>query len=213
MGCARTKDAIDELAQAYPSHEFRVANVASDLEVRLWAEHVVREHGPPDFVLNNAAVLNCGSPLWALNAQDCSDAIDTNLKGVFNVIRHFAPSMMQRRKGVIVNFSSRWATHFQRYMGPYCATKWAVVALTRVLAEELRPHDVTVVGLNPGVVQTPMFEQYARFMTTSRTPDYPTAEAWGRHAVPYILQLRMKDTGRLRVIPTTTHTHMPGATQ
>jgi NAD(P)-dependent dehydrogenase (short-subunit alcohol dehydrogenase family) len=198
FGCARTKNGIEELTRMYPGQDFQTVDVASDAQVKAWAERLLREHGPPDFVLNNAAVINLKASLWEVGDREFSNEIDINIKGVVNVIRHFAPSMISRKHGVIVNFSSRWGTKFEKQMAPYCAKKWAVVALTRVLAEELKPEGVAVVGLNPGIVRTGMFQKYLGDTTAIETSRYLAPVEWARIAVPYILRLCLKDTGKLR---------------
>ena len=198
FGCARTISKIEELAYKYPEHDFQAVDVASNAEVKVWADRLLKKYGPPDFVLNNAAVINWRASLWEVDNQELSDEIDINIKGVVNVIRHFAPSMIGCKHGVIVNFASRWGREFERQMAPYCATKWAVVALTRVLAEELKPEGIAVVGLNPGIVRTEMFQKYLGDMTALDISRYLTPVEWARIAAPYILRLRVKDTGKLR---------------
>src|ERR1035438_5435332 len=160
FGCARTKREIEELTHLHPTHDFQTVNVASHVEVNAWAKRLLKSHGPPDFVLNNAAVINLKQLLWRVTDRDFSDGIDINLKGAVNVIRYFVPSMITRKRGVIVNFTSRWGSTFEAHMAPYCATKWAVVVLTRVLAQELRAQGIAVVGLNPGIVKTELLQGY-----------------------------------------------------
>jgi NAD(P)-dependent dehydrogenase (short-subunit alcohol dehydrogenase family) len=198
LGCARTKNEIEELTRMYPGQDFQTVDVASDEQVKAWAERLLREYGPPDFVLNNAAVINLKRSLWEVGDREFSNEIDINIKGVVNVIRHFTPSMISQKHGVIVNFSSRWGTKFEKQMAPYCATKWAVVALTRVLAEELRPEGIAAVELNPGIVRTGMFQKYLGDINGLETSRYLTPVEWARIAVPYILRLCLKDTGKLR---------------
>jgi NAD(P)-dependent dehydrogenase (short-subunit alcohol dehydrogenase family) len=201
FGCARTREQIEELRQMYPKQDFEVVDVASEAGIRAWSQRVLKEHGPPDFVLNNAAIINFKSPLWEVDSQEFSAVVDINIKGVASVIRHFVPSMMARRKGVIVNFISRWATRFEAQMAPYCATKWAVVALTRVLSQELKPQGISVVGLNPGIVRTGMLERYLAGTTGVDASNFPTPAEWAAAAVPYILRLRLTDSGKLRSLP------------
>lgn len=198
FGCARTKSGIDELTRIYPEQDFQTVDVASDAQVQAWAERLVKEYGPPDFVLNNAAVINFKAPLWEVDSREFSKEIDINVKGVANVIRHFAPSMMARRSGVIVNFISRWGTRFEAHMAPYCASKWAVVALTRVLSDELKHRGISAVGLNPGIVRTGMLQQYLGGVTGTDMSNYPTPTEWATTAVPYILRLCLNDSGKLR---------------
>ena len=198
FGCARTEDEIEELIRMHPRHDFQTVDVSSDGEVKAWAERLLKKYPPPDFVLNNAAVVNLKASLWEVGDQEFSYEIDINVKGVVNVIRHFAPSMISRKRGVIVNFTSRWGTKFEKQMAPYCATKWAIVALTRALAEELRPEGVAAVGLNPGIVKTGMLQRYLGNTGTPDMSSYPTPEEWAKIAVPFILRLRLRDTGKLR---------------
>jgi NAD(P)-dependent dehydrogenase (short-subunit alcohol dehydrogenase family) len=200
LGCARTKSEIEELTRLYPAHDFQTVDVASDAAVKAWADDLLRKYGPPDFLLNNAAVINVKASLWEVGDRDFSDEIDINIKGVVNVIRRFVPAMRSRRRGVIVNFSSRWGKKFEKRMAPYCATKWAVVALTRALAEELRSEGIAAVGLNPGIVKTGMLLRYLGNTTTPDASGYPTPAEWAKRAVPFILRLRLKDTGKLRSV-------------
>lgn len=201
LGCARTKSQIEELTRLYPRHDFQTVDVASDGEVNHWAERLLTNYGPPDVVLNNAAVVNLKAALWDVKPQEFSDEIDINIKGIVNVIRHFAPSMIGQRRGVIVNFSSRWGTRFEKHMGPYCATKWAVVALTRTLAEELKPEGVAAIALNPGVVRTEMLRRYLG-STAAEISGFPAPTEWAKIAVPFIMRLGLKDTGKLRNVLT-----------
>jgi NAD(P)-dependent dehydrogenase (short-subunit alcohol dehydrogenase family) len=202
FGCARTGQKIKELRCLYPNHDFQTVDVASDAQVKDWVERLTKQCGVPDFVVNNAAVINRKALLWDVKPRDFSDEIDINIKGVVNVIRCFTPAMIARRKGVIVNFISRWGKIVEKQMAPYCATKWAVVALTRALAAELKPYGIAAVALNPGVVKTGMLQRY---LGTSRMPDkcdYVLPIDWARIAVPFILRLSLKDTGRSRnVLP------------
>ena len=199
-GCARTRNEISELSLQYPHHDFQAVDVASDSEVESWAQRLLLKHSAPDFVLNNAAVVNQKALLWELGDSEFARAIDTNDNGVTNVIRHFAPSMIKRKKGIIVNFISRWGKRCERQMAPYCATKWAVVAITKVLAEDLRGMGIAAVGLNPGVVNTPMLQSYFGPLYESRAAEYPSPVEWARVAVPLILGLRLRDSGKMREV-------------
>src|SRR5580698_6652394 len=105
LGCARTRSEIEELAGLYPGNDFQSVDVALDAEVKAWAEGLLEKHGPPDLVLNNAAVINLKASLWSVRDREFSEEIDINIKGVVNVVRHFAPSMINRRRGLFVNFS------------------------------------------------------------------------------------------------------------
>ena len=200
IGCARTKSRIVELARLYPESDFQTVDVASDEQVMAWAKRVLKHHDPPDFLLNNAAIINHKAPLWQFKEREFSEVIDTNIKGAVNVVRHFVPAMITRKRGVIVNFSSRWGKSHERNMAPYCATKWAVEAITRVLADELKNTGVAAIGLNPGIIKTRMLDRYLAGRISSDSLGYLTPTEWARIAAPAILRLNLKDSGRTRAI-------------
>lgn len=208
FGCGRTKAQIEDLARTYPGHDFQTVDVASDEEVKAWARRLLDKYEPPQLVLNNAAVINPKAPLWEAEDPDFSDAVDINIKGVVHVIRHFLPAMIVRQRGVIVNFSSRWGHRFEKQMATYCATKWAVVALTRALAEELRPEGIAAVALNPGIVRTGMLERYLGQNTSTEISKYITAGDWAKVSVPFILRLGLKDTGKVRSVVRPANSHI-----
>jgi NAD(P)-dependent dehydrogenase (short-subunit alcohol dehydrogenase family) len=110
LGCGRSAGAIEELNRQYgPDSCFEVVDVTQDEEVRRWAQRCLELAGPPDLLLNSAALINRNAPLWEVPAAEFSTVIDVNIKGVANLIRHFAPAMVERKHGVIVNFSSGWS--------------------------------------------------------------------------------------------------------
>ena len=119
-----------------------------------------------------------------------------NVKGVANVIRHFVPSMVAHGSGVIVNFSSGWGRSVSAQVAPYCATKWAVEGLSQALAEEL-PAAMAAVAFNPGVIDTDML----RAVWGEGAGSYQDAESWARRAVPFLLAIGPKDSGRPLTVP------------
>ena len=196
-GCARSKKAIDELRRRWgPPHSFDVVYVSADSEVKSWAGRVLANGGPPDLLVNNAAVIAENAPLWEVPAGEFSRVIDVNIKGVVNVIRHFAPAMIARSRGVIVNFSSGWGRSTSPEVATYCATKWAIEGLTRALAQEL-PQGMAAVPLNPGIIDTDML----RSCFGSSAASYPDPTAWSRRAVLFLLQIGPKDNGRPLTVP------------
>jgi 3-oxoacyl-[acyl-carrier protein] reductase len=82
--------------------------------------------------------------------------VDINLKGTWNAINAVAPLMKARGRGWIVNLGSVVATMGFGGYAVYCATKAAIVMMTRALAIELAPHGISVNCLSPGNTATPM---------------------------------------------------------
>lgn len=196
-GCGRTEQALAALREAYPApHRFDAVDVADDEQVRDWAAQVLKQHGPPDLLLNNAAVINPNAPLWEVPADDFARVIDVNLKGVFYAIRHFVPAMIKRRRGVIVNFSSGWGRSTSPDVAPYCTTKWGIEGLTQALAQEL-PRSMAAVALNPGIIDTEML----RSCFGSGAGNFPDAQQWSRRAVPFLMNLSAADNGGALTAP------------
>jgi NAD(P)-dependent dehydrogenase (short-subunit alcohol dehydrogenase family) len=196
-GSARSALAMRELTERFGSpHDFQTVDVSDDAQVQRWSRQVLDNGGPPDLLVNNAALINSNASLWQVPAAEFSQLIDVNIKGVFHVIRHFVPSMIERGSGVIVNISSGWGRSTAPEVAPYCATKWAIEGLTKALADEL-PAGMAAVPLNPGIIHTEMLE-------TCFGPDataYPSPNQWAKRAVPFLLALTPQDNGHSLTAP------------
>lgn len=196
-GCARSRETIDSLRREWPApHQFDVVDVADAAQVDAWARKVLKEFGTPDLLLNNAAVINPNAPLWETSPTHFDDVIDVNIKGVYLVVRVFVPAMIERRSGVVVNFSSGWGRSTSPEVAPYCASKWAVEGLTRALAEEL-PAGLAAIPLNPGIINTDMLQS----CFGEDADAYPTPAAWAKKVAPFLLRLGPADNGKPLTAP------------
>jgi NAD(P)-dependent dehydrogenase (short-subunit alcohol dehydrogenase family) len=196
-GCSRSEERVAELRSQYPApHAFAVVDVSDESEVARWAGEMLTGFGPPDLLLNNAALINANATLWQVPPAEFSRLVDVNVKGVYYVIRHFLPAMIERGQGVVVNFSSGWGRDTSPQVAPYCATKWAIEGLSRALASEL-PRGLAAVPLNPGIIHTEMLES----CFGSGAKAYPDAAAWAQKAAPFLLQLGPRDNGTPQTAP------------
>lgn len=192
VGCGRSQEHVRELAAAFgPPHRFAALDVRDASAVRRWADETVRAVGPPDLLINNAALMNAPASLWNVPEDEFAALVDVNVKGVFHAIRAFLPAMAARQSGVVVNLSSGWGRSTSPRVAPYCATKFAVEGLTKALAQELPP-GMAAVPLNPGVIDTDMLRQ----AWADEAGGYPTAERWAAKAAPFLLALGPKDNGK-----------------
>lgn len=192
VGCGRNEPDIAELVKEFPApHGFASVDVTDPAVVSSWAATVIATHGPPDLLINNAAVMNTPAPLWEIHAAEFDRLIDVNVKGVVNVIRAFVPGMVERRRGVIVNLSSGWGRSTSPDVAPYCASKYAIEGLTKSLAQEL-PSGMAAVPLNPGVIDTDMLRQ----SWGDGAGAYPKADEWAERAAPFLLRLSAADNGK-----------------
>ncbi len=197
IGCGRSQKEAAQLQKQFAApHDFAIVDVADDAQVAAWAKRILASHGPPELLLNNAALINRNAPLWEISAEEFSDVIDVNIKGVANVIRHFVPAMVKRGSGVIVNFSSGWGRSTDAEVAPYCGTKWAIEGLTRALAQELPP-GMAAVPFNPGIINTEML----RSSFGSSASGYPAPEEWAGATVPFLLKLGPSENGQPLTAP------------
>jgi NAD(P)-dependent dehydrogenase (short-subunit alcohol dehydrogenase family) len=197
VGCGRSKEGIDRLSSRFGApHDFRVVDVSSDDEVKSWARAVLKSHGPPNFLLNNAGLINKNARLWEISPEDFSRVIDVNLKGVASVIRHFVPEMVKHKQGVIVNFSSGWGRSTDAEVAPYCATKWGIEGLTQAFAQEL-PSGMAAMAFNPGIINTEMLQS----CFGSSASSYPAPAQWAKTAVPFLLSLGPSQNGKQLDVP------------
>jgi len=196
-GCARSASAVEELSTTYgPPHVFSRVDVASDQAVAEWAREVIAALGPPDLLINNAALINRNARLWEVPPGEFEQLLRVNIGGIYHTVRHFVPAMLERKRGVIVNFSSYWGRSAAAEVGPYCATKFAVEGLTQSLAAEL-PADLAAVVVNPGIIDTAML----RSCFGPEAANYPKPGDWARRVVPFLLSLDRRHNGQSLTAP------------
>ena len=197
IGCGRSADPVAALQSALGQpHDIAAVDVIDDRAVADWAKRTLAAHGAPDLLINNAAIINRNSRLVDVPAAEFDAVIDINIKGVANVTRHFAPAMIERNHGVIVNLSSGWGRSTSPDVAPYCATKWAIEGLSKAMADEL-PSGMACVPLSPGVVNTEMLQScFGGGADTARKPD-----AFAKVAAPFLLALGPKDNGQSLTVP------------
>jgi 3-oxoacyl-[acyl-carrier protein] reductase len=123
--------------------------------VRALVADVIADLGQIDFLVNSAGVFY-PTPAGATEEADYDRMVDINLKGTWNLINATAPHMKSRGTGRIVNLASVAGSMGIGGYAVYCATKAAIIMLTRALAIELGPHGINVNCASPGNTATPM---------------------------------------------------------
>ena len=197
IGCGRNVNTIESLSNAYPENtDFQVVDISDQKQVCFWAKDVLNKFGAPDFLLNNAGIINKNAALWDVPEQEFSDVININVKGVYNTIKEFVPNMIRIGKGTVVNFSSGWGRSTSPEVAPYCTSKWAIEGLSKSLAQDLQEGMVSV-ALNPGVIDTNML----RSCWDENAAMYEKPESWAKRVAPFILNISQKDNGASLTAP------------
>ncbi|CAI0376770.1 unnamed protein product [Linum tenue] len=193
IGCSRTQDKLNALISDLASsdrHLLLNADIRSDSSVAELAGVVMEKKGVPDIIVNNAGTINQNNKIWEVPQEEFDAVIDTNVKGVTNVLRHFIPLMLPNKQGIIVNMSSGWGRSGAALVAPYCASKWAIEGLSRSVAKEL-PDGMAIIALNPGVIHTDMLSSC--FGTSASL--YQAPDTWAVKAATMILNLTGADNG------------------
>jgi len=152
-------------AEAFP------CDVTSADSVQRLAEHLQRKFGRLDILVNNAGIGGFSSPLHQLPIKDWDRILDTNLRGVFFMIRALAPLMIPRRSGHIINISSLAGKNPLPNGAAYAASKWGLNGLTHSVAEELRAHNIRVSVICPGSTNTELSPHEGKDPSRMLQPD------------------------------------------
>ncbi len=133
----------------------------ADLE-RVFAE-IVAKAGPVDILVNNAGVASRKGrdvPIWESVREDWEYVLGINVTGLVLCCKAVLPGMIERKYGRIVNVASIAGKEGNPKMGPYSASKAAVICLTKSLSKELiGKGDICVNSVAPAVIQTPILDQ------------------------------------------------------
>lgn len=163
INAASLDKAQAELQAAYPGVEVTtcVASITDEVAVENAVADVQALFGRIDVLLNNAGI-SMNKPTVELSAADWRRAIDINLNGAFYCAQSVARRMLAQGSGVILNTASMYGTVAAPERAAYCASKAAVVMLTKVLAIEWAPSGLRVNALAPGYVQTALTDELVR---------------------------------------------------
>jgi NADP-dependent 3-hydroxy acid dehydrogenase YdfG len=147
----RLEQLVAEITKAGGSARFRAVDVASRQDTQAFVNFAKTEFGRVDVLVNNAGVMPL-SPMTELKVEEWDRMIDVNIRGVLHGITAVLPDMKARGSGQIVNVASIGAHVVVPTGAVYCATKFAVWAISEGLRQE-NP-DVRVTTISPGVVAT-----------------------------------------------------------
>lgn len=149
--------AANEVAASVPGAKIsaEAVDVRDSAACSAFAEKVFNRTGRIDLLVNNAGVVR-DNALAALEDDDIKAVLETNVNGTIYMTRAIAPFMVSKRRGKIINLSSVAGEKGGRGQANYAASKGAINALTRALAVELAPRNITVNAVAPGVIETEM---------------------------------------------------------
>jgi NAD(P)-dependent dehydrogenase (short-subunit alcohol dehydrogenase family) len=194
---ASTREDLDETGRLVKQHGHKIMPVVGDIRdiasLRTTADSVAQQFGGIDIVVANAAT-QIFKPLLE---QDSDvywyDVINNNLNGTANTIRAFAPKLVQRGGGRIIVLASMQGKHGSKNMASYSASKWGIIGLMKSAALEMGKYKITVNALVPGLVDTPLTHNEARWSAligeveaTDNPPKNPTEQQAAAARAPHV---------------------------
>lgn len=150
----RVETAARELSAHGPACEGIACDVTNLNSVNELASHLRQRYGRVDILVNNAGVGGPASMLHELSPEAWDQIFDTNVRGVFLMLRAIVPLMIAVGSGHIVNISSLAGKNPLPRGTAYSASKWALNGLSYSVAEELRSQNIRVSVVCPGSVDT-----------------------------------------------------------
>ena len=162
MVSARSSDQIAKVVEEISASGGEAIGVNADVsredDVRRIVDETMENFGRVDVLVNNAGILEPG-PIASVDSESWRRVIEVNLFGTFYCTKAVTPILIGQGWGRIINMSSRSGKMGHPSLTAYCASKHGVVGLTKALAEELAPFNITVNAICPGVVETDMVSE------------------------------------------------------
>ncbi|MFZ5817559.1 MAG: SDR family NAD(P)-dependent oxidoreductase [Bacillota bacterium] len=149
---ARDEAAMAEVAEAAAPAEVLCVrtDVADEAQVGAMAAAALERFGTIDILVNNSGIPGPTRPIWEMEPSEWDEVIAVNLRGAYLCCRAVLPHMVSRRSGRVINISSILGREAVAGRSPYCASKAALVGMTRAVAEEVGPYGITANLVSPG---------------------------------------------------------------
>lgn len=157
--CSRTEADLQqlqhELTQTHPEIEvhIRSTDVSKKDEVLALAEMVTETGIPVEVLINNAGVFIPGQ-IYQEEEGALEKQIETNLYSAYHLTRALLPAMIDAKRGHIFNICSTASITAYTNGGSYCISKFAMLGMSKVLREEMKPHNIRVTSILPGATLT-----------------------------------------------------------
>lgn len=155
--CGRRKDRLGNLVKDLSS-KTELTTLNFDIRDQKQTAHAIQslstEWRNIDVLINNAGNAHGLSPIQSGSVEDWDAMMDINVKGLLYVSKEIMPGMIERKWGHIVNIGSIAGKEIYPNGNVYCASKFAVDAITNGMRLDLNPHGIKVTGIHPGMVET-----------------------------------------------------------
>jgi len=155
----RNPEAASDMKQKIKNESLDIAiskmDVDSDTSVKQCLDTIIEKHGSLDVLVNNAGIERHGS-IEEMSMDDFQAIINTNYLGALRCTKAVLPQMRKNKKGCIINVASVAGHIANSPLGGYAASKHALEAISEALAQEVKPFNVKVAIIEPGIINTQM---------------------------------------------------------
>ena len=158
----QAKELCQELAKDGCNIIIYKADVTSRQEVDKMVDYVIGTFGNIDVLINNAGISEY-KLFTDITQEDMEKMVNVNILGVFNTTQSvLRKSMLPRKDGTIINISSIWGMVGASLEVAYSTTKAAIIGMSKALAKELAPSNITVNVVAPGAISTDMISSLSK---------------------------------------------------
>jgi NAD(P)-dependent dehydrogenase (short-subunit alcohol dehydrogenase family) len=155
------QEAVEAIVADGGSAEFVRTDVVADEQVRALVEETVGRHGRVDVVVNNAGICTVKS-CEESTVEEWDEVMNINVRAIFLAAKYAVPHMRRQGGGAILNIASISSFVGQQNTPAYCASKGAVLMLTKAMAVDYGPDKIRVNCLCPGITDTPLLRFHTR---------------------------------------------------
>jgi len=168
---ARRGELCTQVAQVINERGGKAVSIPTDIREELQVENLiaqtVQQCGGLDILVNNAGIFG-GGPVADTSTEQFDDVLNTNVRGTFFCCRAGFRHMKANRGGTIINMSSVAGTDAWAGTGTYSASKFAIMGLTKALADEGRSCGIKVCAICPGAVADDLVDHSPEAITQSQ---------------------------------------------
>jgi len=172
---AATSRSINDLIDAVNTNSANflplAVNLTNEASVQQAVADTVQKFGRIDVAINNAGY-GIGGSIEELSDRETRDSFDVNVFGTMNIIRHVMPFMRKQKSGSIINISSIAGIAGATGWAVYAAAKSAVIALSEVLAEDVKAFGIKVTVVAPGAFRTSFLTPESLVMAAKPITEY-----------------------------------------
>lgn len=154
---ARTQSTLEQVAEEARSLGVKASVAVADIsdmeQVEMAISKLKHELGPADILINNAGIGTYGSFL-EIDPADWKRTFEVNVFGTYHVTRAVLPQLIEKNRGDVITISSSSGLKGTAKSTAYSGSKFAIQGMTEALMQEVRPHNIRVMTVNPSLVAT-----------------------------------------------------------